>query len=98
MTDYVLSQTIRLNPSKNIYLPSVVYQAKIAIEAKNVPALGYVQYTIDLDDKSNDDIQEINCLENEYYQIIVNEQGSLDILKKYQQVNMSQKQLFHYVS
>ena len=82
LTDYVLSQTIRLNPSKNIYLPSVVYQAKIAIEAKNVPALGYVQYTIDLDDKSNDDIQEINCLENEYYQIIVNEQGSLDIYDK----------------
>ena len=41
-----------------------------------------VQYTIDLDDKSNDDIQEINCLENEYYQIIVNEQGSLDIYDK----------------
>ena len=82
LTDYVLSQTIRLNPSKNIYLPSVVYQAKIAIEAKNVPALGYVQYTIDLDDKSNDDIQEINYLENEYYQIIVNEKGSLDIYDK----------------
>lgn len=82
LTDYVLSQTIRLNPSKNIYLPSVVYLAKIAIEAKDVPALGYVQYTIDLDDKSNDDLQEITSMENEYYQITVNKQGSLDIYDK----------------
>lgn len=82
LTDYVLSQTIRLNPSKNIYLPSVVYQAKIAIEARDVPALGYVQYTIDLDDKSNDDLQEITSMENEYYQITVNKQGSLDIYDK----------------
>lgn len=82
LTDYVLSQTIRLNPSKEIYLPTVIYQAKIAIEAKDVPALGYVQYTIDLDNKSNDDIKEINRMENEYYQITINEQGSLDIYDK----------------
>ena len=63
-------------------MPSVVYQAKIAIEARDVPALGYVQYTIDLDDKSNDDLQEITSMENEYYQITVNKQGSLDIYDK----------------
>lgn len=82
LTDYVLSQTIRLNPSKNIYLPSVVYQAKIAIEAKDVPALGYVQYTIDLNDNSNDEIKEKKNIENDYYIISVNEQGSLDIYDK----------------
>lgn len=82
LTDYVLSQTIRLNPSKKSYLPAKVYQAKIAIEASNVPALGYVQYTIDLDDCSNDDIQKIYIMENEYYQIKVNEKGSLDIYDK----------------
>ena len=82
LTDYVLSQTIRLNPSKNIYLPSVVYQAKIAIEAKDIPALGYVQYTIDLNDDSNDEIKEKKNIENDYYIISVNEQGSLDIYDK----------------
>ena len=41
-----------------------------------------MQYTIDLDDKSNDDLQEITSMENEYYQITVNKQGSLDIYDK----------------
>ena len=59
-----------LNPSKKIYLPSVVYHAKIAIEANEVPALGYVQYTIDLNDHSNDDLKEIKNIENEYYHYI----------------------------
>ena len=82
LTDYVLSQTIRLNPSKKIYLPSVVYHAKIAIEANEIPSLGYIQYTIDLNDHSNDDLKEIKNIENEYYIISINEQGSLDIYDK----------------
>ena len=47
LTDYVLSQTIKLNPSKKVYTPESVIEATIAIETKNLPAMGYVQYTLD---------------------------------------------------
>lgn len=82
LTDYVLSQTIRLNPSKEIYLPGVVYLAKIAIETKDVPAFGYSQYTIDLNEQSNDELKDLTSLENEFYQITVNKQGSIDVYDK----------------
>lgn len=82
LTQYVLSQTIRLNPSKNIFIPSKVYKAKIAINAKDIPALGYVQYGFDLTDKKEQEMEKLSCLENEYYKITVNEKGSLDIYDK----------------
>ncbi len=82
LTQYVLSQTIRLNPSKKIFMPEKVYKAKIAINAKDVPALGYVQYGFDLTGKEEQEIKVLSCLENEYYKITVNEKGSLDIYDK----------------
>ncbi|MDE6182592.1 MAG: alpha-mannosidase, partial [Eubacteriales bacterium] len=82
LTQYVLSQTIRLNPSKNIFIPTKVYKAKIALDAKNVPALGYVQYSLDINNNSNQEIKELSYLENEFYKISINEKGSLDIYDK----------------
>ena len=36
LTEYILSQTIRLNPSKNIYIPNKVYEADIAISKNDI--------------------------------------------------------------
>lgn len=82
LTQYVLSQTIQLNPSKKIFIPNKVYRALIAIDAKNVPALGYVQYGFDLTEDNEQELQSLSCLENEYYKITINQNGSLDIFDK----------------
>lgn len=47
LTDYVLSQTIMLDPSRKFYVPDQVLEVTMAIKANDVPALGYVQYSID---------------------------------------------------
>lgn len=82
LTQYVLSQTIQLNPSKKIFIPNKVYRALIAIDVKNVPALGYVQYGFDLTEENEQELQSLSCLENEYYKITINQNGSLDIFDK----------------
>ena len=82
LTEYILKQTIRLNPSKDIFIPKKVYKAKIAIEAKNISSMGYSQYYFDLDECSENTLEDINYLENEYYRIYINEKGSLDIYDK----------------
>lgn len=82
LTQYVLSQTIQLNPSKNIFIPTKVYRARIAIDAKDVPALGYVQYGFDLTEENEQEMKPLSCLENEFYKITINEKGSLDIFDK----------------
>lgn len=83
-TDYVNTQTIRLNPSKEIYLPDTVYLAKIAFAAEEIPSLGYCQFTLDLKQNSLSKTVavETDFLENDFYKITINEQGTLDILDK----------------
>lgn len=84
ISDYVLTQTIRLNPSKKIYIPSKVYRAKIALKAEDVPAVGYCQVVFELNKKNKLSIEEHkdNIIENKYYKISANENGSIDILDK----------------
>lgn len=82
LTDYVKSQTIKLNPSKKIYTPENIVEAVIAIDAKDVPAMGYVQYQLDLTKDSKLTIEKKNTLENEYYHIEIADNGSLTILDK----------------
>lgn len=82
ITKYILSQTIRLNPSKKIYIPNKVYRAKIAIDAKNVPALGYKQLALKINCGKEDKLVKKEYLENEFYKIAINNNGSLDILDK----------------
>lgn len=85
ITDYVLTQTIRLNPSKKIYIPDTVYRAKIALNAKNIPAMGYTQLVFELNKRNSCNVRECiedNEIENEYYKITANENGSVDILDK----------------
>lgn len=82
LTDYVLSQTIKLNPSRKFYIPDQVLEAVIAIKTIDVPALGYVQYSINPNDKGSIPIKNVDHMENEFYTISVAENGSLTVLDK----------------
>jgi mannosylglycerate hydrolase len=82
LTDYVLSQTIKLDPSATFYIPETVYEATIAIKASDVPALGYVQYTLDTNADSAHSMNVTDTLENEYYAITVEPDASLTIVDK----------------
>jgi len=84
ISDYVLTQTIRLNPSKKIYIPEAVYRAKIALNTGSVPAMGYTQLVFELNKKNECAIEKSNTneIENKYYKVIANDNGSIDILDK----------------
>lgn len=82
LTDYVLSQTIKLDPSRKFYIPEQVLEAVLAIKTKDVPALGYVQYSIDVNDNSSIPMKNSKTLDNEFYAISIAENGSLTILDK----------------
>ena len=82
LTDYVLSQTIKLDHSRKFYVPSQVLEATIAIKTSDVPAFGYVQYTLDTKGNSAKNLEKKNTLENEFYAINVEEDGSLTITDK----------------
>lgn len=82
LTDYVLSQTLKLDPSRKFYVPSKVLEATIAIKTNDVPAFGYVQYTLDTKGNSAKNLEKKNTLENEFYAINVEEDGSLTITDK----------------
>ena len=82
LTDYVLSQTIKLNPSKQFYIPEKVIEATIAISAHNLPAMGYEQYTLDFTCTSNKELEDTNDIENEFYSIHIEDDGTLTITDK----------------
>ena len=82
LTDYVLSQTIMLDPSRKFYVPDQVLEVTMAIKANDVPALGYVQYSIDTQKDSHKETADKKVLENKYNTIEVEENGSLTIVDK----------------
>ncbi len=82
LTDYVLSQTIKLDPSRSFYVPSQVLEAKIAIKTNDVPAFGYVQYTVKPQADTSVKLAEADALENEFYHITVEDDGSLTIFDR----------------
>lgn len=85
LTEYVLSQTIRLNPAADLYLPEQVLEATVAIEAHDVPALGYAQYRLVLEGATREAFESMDAdavLENEFYRMSVNVDGTLRIEDK----------------
>lgn len=85
LTDYVLSQTIRLNPSAPIYLPKQVLEVTLALEAREIPAMGYAQYRMVLEGSTASAFEALPreaALENEFYAISVNADGSLRVEDK----------------
>lgn len=82
LTDYVLSQMIRLDPSRKPYVPNKVLDAEVAIEAHGVPAMGYAQYRLVLNESSARPLRKLDrddMLENEYYRISINADGTLRV-------------------
>lgn len=82
LTDYVLSQIITIDPSRKFYIPDHVFEVTMAIKANDVPALGYVQYSVDTEKDSHKEMEEKSVFENEYYTIEVEKDGSLTIVDK----------------
>lgn len=85
LTDYVLSQTIKLDPSASFYVPETVLEATVAIEARDVPAMGYAQYTLEPGGSSRAAFEPMAAdapLENEFYRVAVNADGSLRVEDK----------------
>lgn len=85
LTDYVLSQTIKLDPSRKFYVPDRVLEAVIAIKTEDVPALGYVQYFLETKEDGHIPMKKAEKLENEFYKITIAENGSLIITDKVSQ-------------
>lgn len=83
-TSYILNQGNVLDGWKKIYIPETVYKARIAIKPNDIPSLGYVQYTIDLKGSTNSEVKQSsnNYLENKFYKIVIENNGSLTILDK----------------
>lgn len=82
LTEYILSQTIRLNPSKDIYIPNKVYEAVIAISKNAISSFGYEQCQLVFGKDGSEEIDRKDILENEYYTITINHDGSFDVFEK----------------
>lgn len=82
MSDYVRTQTIRLNPSKPQYDPEKINRVKIAIDAQHLPSLGYTSYYLYPTANKNEILSSANVLENEIYHIEVADNGLLTIKDK----------------
>lgn len=82
LTDYVLSQTIRLNPSKEIYIPEKVYEATLVISKEDILSFGYEQCQLVFGTDGHEKVDTRDALENEYYHISINEDGSFDVVEK----------------
>ncbi|KYG28238.1 mannosylglycerate hydrolase [Alkalihalobacillus trypoxylicola] len=85
LTDYVLKQTIQLNPSKNIYMPKKVYLAEILLYTTNLNGLGYSSYYLDLNDEgASKTIEQSNKqhIENDYFDIKLADNNTLTIVDK----------------
>ena len=85
-TDYVLAQAIPLNPSRKIEKPASVSKTLIALDLRDIPACGYEQYRIE--ELAADTVtgraesRVLEALENEFYRIQVNPNGTLRIYEK----------------
>lgn len=88
VSDYILAQTIRLNPSKQIYIPKEVYRATIAIALPSIPPVGYTQVYLDVKGDSSVCMQPCTSrsIQNEHYELYIEQNGSLRILDKQNKV------------
>ena len=82
LTDYVLTQTIRLDPSRPIDIPGRVLEATVAVDAADVPALGFERLTLVEGASGELPMAELDALENEFYRVTVNDDGSLRVTSK----------------
>jgi mannosylglycerate hydrolase len=84
LTDYVLRQTIRLNPSKEIYMPEKVFLAEILLNVTDLNGLGYDSFYLDLNGEAEKGFEASPqaLIENEFYSITAAENNTLAIIDK----------------
>ena len=85
VTELITSSTIQLDPGQAIYLPEKVYQLDVNMQLASIPAFGYKQLSLVSEQDQEIDLptrQTGTKIENEFYQVSVNVDGSLDILDK----------------
>lgn len=84
LTDYVLNQTIRLNPGQPYHKPERVYRSKVTVSSSALPALGYTRWYADFiaDGASQTQSDTRSWIENDYYRIDVEENGLLTVTDK----------------
>lgn len=84
-SEYVLNQHIYLNPSNEVYLPKKVYLAKILVEVKEIPALGYTQLFFELKNDTRNEVTgtiEGKVIENDFYTILLADDNTFTIFDK----------------
>lgn len=83
-TDYILSQTIQLNPGEKIYIPEKVYTVKVGMLIPNIPASGYSRLYIREGNNKAKRLtkSEDRFIENDFYKIRVESCGSVEITQK----------------
>lgn len=84
LTDYVLNQTIRLNPGKAWHRPENVFRTRLTVDSRELPALGYTRWHLDF---SNDGARQVvtdraRSIDNAHYRIDVEDNGLLTIVHK----------------
>lgn len=84
LTQYVLNQTIRLNPGKPYHRPEKVFRTRLTVAARDLPALGYTRWHLDFsaDGISPRQADAETVIENAAYRIEVESNGLLAINHK----------------
>src|SRR5699024_4473492 len=87
LTDYVLKQTIKIDSSKDIYIPEKVYLVKMKVYMKDLKGLGYKSLYINPDKKNSQlnkyESNDKNSIENSKYLIKLNDDNTIDITEKF---------------
>ena len=84
LTDYVLNQSIRLNPGKPWHRPEKVYRTRLVVASDTLPALGYTRWHLDFsaDGAVVTKTDNERTIENAAYRIEVESSGLLAITHK----------------
>ena len=82
-TDYILAQIIQLNPGKEHFVPEHIYEIQGRAYIEDVPAFGYKKLLIK-ESSSHETLENKadKVISNDFYEVHINESGSLDILVK----------------
>ncbi|WP_312946874.1 mannosylglycerate hydrolase [Superficieibacter sp.] len=84
LTEYVLNQTIRLDPGKPWHKPEKVYRTRLRVGSSTLPALGYTRWHLAFDGDGASPIatDTEGHIDNAFYHIVVEDDGLLTILHK----------------
>ncbi|MGG6099451.1 mannosylglycerate hydrolase [Pantoea allii] len=96
LTQYVLNQTIRLDPGKPWHKPEKVYRTRLTAKSPGLPALGYCRWHMDFaeDGATKSDTSNQTSIENDYYHIQVEANGLLTITDKLSGKGYKRQMLF----